>query len=101
MAPHINEGTIATIEEEKAGSRFWDIQNRLGRGLDSRSLFPTPGSTTPSRPTRIKEIGRIGYEINVNRFFFKCVPPRCPEEGDAELKKALREIAEWLGEVTE
>ena len=70
-------------------------------GLDSRSLFPTPGSTTPSRPTRIKEIGRIGYETNVNRLFFKCVPPRCPEEGDAELKKALREIAKWLGEVTE
>ena len=53
------------------------------------------------RDDKDKEIGRIGDETNVNRFFFKCVPPRCSEEGAAELKKALREIAEWLGEVTE
>ena len=32
MARHINEGTLATIEEGKAGSRLSDIQNRLGRG---------------------------------------------------------------------
>ena len=48
-----------------------------------------------------KEIGRIGYEINFNRFFYKYVPPRRLEEIDAELKKVEAEIAELLGEVTE
>ncbi|TCP58479.1 type I restriction enzyme M protein [Rhodovulum bhavnagarense] len=31
-------------------------------------------------------VGRVGYEINFNRYFYKYVPPRPLEEIDAELK---------------
>lgn len=47
------------------------------------------------------EIGRVGFEINFNRFFYKYVPPRKLVDIDAELKQVEGEIAELLGEVTE
>ena len=47
------------------------------------------------------QIGRVGYEINFNRFFYKYVPPRSLAEIDAELKTVEAEIAGLLGEVTE
>lgn len=47
------------------------------------------------------EIGRVGYEINFNRYFYKYVPPRPLEEIDAELKALEAEIAGLLQEVVE
>ncbi len=64
-------------------------------------MCPIHGPTNPSGTTRIKEIGRIGYEINFDRFFYKYVPPRTLEEIDAELKQVEKDIAELQGEVTE
>ena len=46
-------------------------------------------------------VGRVGYEINFNRYFYKYVPPRPLEEIDAELKELEAEIAELLKEVVE
>jgi type I restriction enzyme M protein len=47
------------------------------------------------------EVGRVGYEINFNRYFYKYVPPRPLEEIDAELKALEAEIAGLLREVVE
>ncbi|NEX20923.1 SAM-dependent DNA methyltransferase [Thiorhodococcus mannitoliphagus] len=47
------------------------------------------------------EIGRVGYEINFNRYFYQYRPPRPLEAIDAELKQVEAEIAALLGEVTE
>ena len=47
-----------------------------------------------------KETGRVGYEINFNRFFYKYVPPRKLEDIDADLKQVAAEIAELLREIT-
>ena len=47
------------------------------------------------------KIGRVGYEINLNRYFYKYQPPRGLEEIDAELKKVEAEIASILAEVME
>ena len=46
-------------------------------------------------------VGRVGYEINFNRYFYKYVPPRPLEEIDAELKALEEEIAGLLQEVVE
>jgi type I restriction enzyme M protein len=46
-------------------------------------------------------IGRVGYEINFNRYFYKYIPPRPLHVIDAELKQVEAEIAALLGEVTE
>lgn len=47
------------------------------------------------------QIGRVGYEINFNRYFYTYVPPRPLEEIDAELKALEAEIAGLLKEVVE
>ena len=52
------------------------------------------------RDARDRQIGRVGYEINFNRYFFSYVPPRPLAEIDAELKALEAEIAGLLQEVT-
>lgn len=47
------------------------------------------------------EIGKVGYEINFNRYFYKYSPPRDLHEIDAELKAVESEIAALLNEVAE
>ena len=41
-------------------------------------------------------VGRTGYEINFNRYFYTYVPPRSLAEIDTELKQLEAEIAELL-----
>lgn len=49
--------------------------------------------------TTDKQVGRVGYEINFNRYFYKYAPPRPLEEIDAELQSLESEIADLLKEV--
>lgn len=51
------------------------------------------------RDARDKQVGRVGYEINFNRYFYQYVPPRPLEAIDAELKALEAEIAGLLKEV--
>lgn len=51
------------------------------------------------RDDKDKEIGRVGYEINFNRFFYQYVPPRKLHDIDAELKQVETEITALLAEV--
>jgi type I restriction enzyme M protein len=46
-----------------------------------------------------KKVGKVGYEINFNRFFYKYVPPRKLHEIDGDLKQVEAEIAALLAEV--
>jgi len=47
------------------------------------------------------EIGRVGYEINFNRYFYQYQPPRPLAEIEADLKQLENEILNMLREVTE
>ncbi len=51
------------------------------------------------RDARDGEIGRVGHEINFNRYFYTYVPPRPLEEIDAELNALEVEIAGLLKQV--
>ena len=42
------------------------------------------------------EIGRVGYEINFARYFYKYTPPRDLAEIDGDIKKLTTEIVEML-----
>jgi type I restriction enzyme M protein len=44
--------------------------------------------------------GRVGYEINFNRHFYRYTPPRPLEEIDQDLKQVEEEILQLLREVT-
>lgn len=48
---------------------------------------------------RDKQVGRVGYEINFNRYFYQYMPPRPVEIIDEELKALEAEIAGLLKEV--
>ena len=45
-------------------------------------------------------VGRVGYEINFNRYFYEYDPPRPLEEIEADIRKLQDEILEMLVEVT-
>lgn len=46
------------------------------------------------------EIGKVGYEINFNRYFYKYVAPRPLDEIEADIRAVEDEILELLGQVT-
>lgn len=46
-------------------------------------------------------VGKVGYEINFNRYFYEYTPPRPLEEIEADIKRVEREIIEMMREVTE
>lgn len=52
------------------------------------------------RDARDKKIGRVGYEINFNRYFHQYVPPRPLDEINDDLKTLEDEIAKLLKEVS-
>ncbi|GAB1470225.1 class I SAM-dependent DNA methyltransferase [Chloroflexota bacterium] len=47
------------------------------------------------------EVGKVGYEINFNRYFYEYQPPRDLEVIEAEIKTLEKEIMDMLKEVTE
>ena len=46
-------------------------------------------------------VGKVGYEINFNRYFYQYQPPRPLDAIEADIKKLEREILDMLKEVTE
>jgi type I restriction enzyme M protein len=46
------------------------------------------------------DVGKVGYEINFNRYFYTYQPPRPLEEIEADINAVQREILKLLGEVT-
>ena len=51
------------------------------------------------RDHRDGEVGKVGYEINFNRYFYQYTPPRPLEEIEADIKSVQKEIMELLQEV--
>lgn len=48
-----------------------------------------------------KQVGKVGYEINFNRYFYKYTSPRPLEEIEADIKKVEQEIMTMLREMAE
>lgn len=45
------------------------------------------------------QIGKVGYEINFNRYFYEYVPPRPLEEIEADIRVVEKEIVQMLQEI--
>ena len=45
-------------------------------------------------------LGKVGYEINFNRYFYRYVPPRPLAEIEADIRALEKEIVQMLGEIT-
>ena len=64
-----------------------------------KPFVPDAWVDTSYRDAQDGGTGRVGYEINFNRYFYRYVPPRPLAEIDAELKALEAEIAALLQEV--
>lgn len=73
-----------------------DIQAFFDREV--KPHVPDAWINTSVRDHKDGDVGRVGYEINFNRYFYKYKPPRPLEEIDAEIWTLEREIAEMLME---
>jgi len=62
---------------------------------------PDAWINTSIRDYKDGEVGKVGYEINYNRYFYRYQPPRPLEEIEADIRKIEKEIIEMLGEVGE
>ena len=61
-------------------------RERLLRKRSEAASSPMPGSTPAYGITRIGEVGKVGYEINFNRYFYQYQPPRDLELIEADIK---------------
>lgn len=79
------------------------LDQNIGDYMDTEVLPHVPDAWVDASYTddRDGQIGKVGYEINFNRYFYKYVPPRNLHEIDAELKAVEAEIAALLNEVAE
>ncbi len=66
-----------------------------------RPHLPEAWINTDVRDERDGEVGKVGYEINFNRYFYQYQPPRPLAEIEADIKRLEREILDMLREVTE
>lgn len=60
---------------------------------------PDAWINTTIRDDRDGEVGRVGYEINFNRYFYNYQPPRPLEVIEAEVLELTEKITEGLAEV--
>ena len=65
-----------------------------------RSHVPDAWIDTRKRDPKDGPVGVVGYEINVNRAFYRYTPPRPLEEIEADLRAIEADIVRMLGEVT-
>lgn len=74
-----------------------DIQAFFDREV--KPHVPDAWINTAIRDHKDGQIGRVGYEINFNRYFYKYQPPRPLEEIEADIRVLDQEILEMLREV--
>jgi type I restriction enzyme M protein len=60
---------------------------------------PDAWINTEVRDPKDGAVGKVGYEINFNRYFYTYTPPRPLEEIEADIKTLEREILAMLHEV--
>jgi len=92
----------------EADSELRDTEN-VPLGEDIHEFFerevkphvPSAWINTAIRDHKDNEVGKVGYEINFNRYFYKYTPPRLLEEIEADIRKIEGEIMAMLREVAE
>lgn len=66
-----------------------------------RPHMPDAWINTKIRDEKDGQVGKVGYEINFNRYFYTYTPPRSLTEIEADLKALEQAIVTLLHEVTE
>jgi type I restriction enzyme M protein len=64
-----------------------------------KPYVPDAWINTATRDEKDGQVGRVGYEVNFNRFFYKYTPPRPLEEIEVDIKGIEKDVLEMLREV--
>jgi type I restriction enzyme M protein len=64
-----------------------------------KPYVPDAWINTAIRDEKDSQVGKVGYEINFNRYFYKYSPPRPLESIDADIKSVEKDILDMLREV--
>lgn len=59
-----------------------------------------PGLTQRSGIIKDGEVGKVGYEINFNRYFYTYDPPRPLEAIEADIRAVEQDIMRMLADIT-
>ena len=87
----------AEVLDETARARKEAIQTYFDREV--KPHVPDAWVNTAVRDPKDGQVGKVGYEINFNRYFYRFQPPRPLEEIEADLKALEKEIVTVLWEV--
>ena len=60
---------------------------------------PISQSLSVVRDEKDGQVGKVGYEINFNRYFYTYKPPRRLSDIDRDLAEVTKRIVRLLGEV--
>jgi type I restriction enzyme M protein len=74
-----------------------DVKAYFGREV--QPYVPNAWIDQGYRDHKDGEVGRVGYEINFNRYFYEYQPPRPLQEIEADIREVQEEIVEMLREV--
>jgi type I restriction enzyme M protein len=78
----------------------------LGESIDAyferevKPHVPDAWIDTAIRDPKDHEVGKVGFEINFNRYFYKYTPPRLLKEIEADIRGVETDILRMLSEVT-
>jgi type I restriction enzyme M protein len=64
-----------------------------------KAHVPDAWVNTAIRDEKDKEVGRVGYELNFNRYFYKYERPRSLQEIEADIRTLEQEIMQSLREI--
>jgi type I restriction enzyme M protein len=64
-----------------------------------KPYLPDAWINTVVRDEKDGQVGKVGYEINFNRYFYKYTPPRPLEEIEVDIKSVEKDVLEMLREV--
>jgi type I restriction enzyme M protein len=64
-----------------------------------KPYLPHAWINTVVRDEKDGQVGKVGYEINFNRYFYKYTPPRPLEEIEVDIKSVEKDVLEMLREV--
>lgn len=76
-----------------------DIEEYFDREV--KQHVPDAWINTTVRDPKDGEVGKVGYEINFNRYFYQYQPPRPLGEIEADIKTLEGEIMAMLKEITQ
>lgn len=102
-APAVEVDGVLVPDKELEDFEIVPLDQPIDEYLTAEVLPHVPDAWIDASYTDDKDgqCGKVGYEINFNRYFYKYVPPRDLHDIDAELKTVEKEIAALLDEVAE